>query len=115
MGWSPAETLQQHDSWPAHSQAHQATEHLFRDPLVKEATMRGAVTQPLHRHLTKHAENPMGAAAHLQLEAVLTAAAQMVHRKHLLLTHTEQLTDPTAREHMLRLIHYYAVHDPEVH
>ena len=36
----------------------------------------------------------------------------MVHRKRLLLTNTEQLTDPTAREHMLRLIHYHAVHDP---
>ena len=77
--------------------------------------MRGAVTQALHRHLTKYAENPMVAAAHLQLEAVRRAAAEMVHRKHLLLTHTDQLTDPTAREHMLRLIHYHAVHDREVH
>ena len=76
--------------------------------------MRGAVTQVLHRHLTKHAENPIGAAAHLQLEAVGTAAAQIVHRKHPLLTHTEQLTDPTARGHMLCLIHYHAVHGPEV-
>ena len=56
--------------------------------------MRGLVTQALQRHLTKHAENPMGAAVHLQLEAVRRAAAQMVHRKHPLLTHTEQLTDP---------------------
>ena len=77
--------------------------------------MRGAMTQALHRHLTKHAENPMGAAAHLQLEAVRRAAAQMLHHKHLLLTHTEQLGDPNAREHMLRLIHYHAPHDPEVH
>ena len=51
----------------------------------------------------------------LQLEAVRRAAAQMVHRKHLLLTHVEQLTNPTAREHMQRLIHYHAVHDPDVH
>ena len=36
----------------------------------------------------------------------------MVHRKHLLLTDTEQLTDPTAREHMQRLIDYHAVNDP---
>ena len=115
VGWSPAETLRQHEGWPAHSHAHQATEHLFRDPLIKEATMRGAVTQALHRHLTKHTESPMEAAAHLQLEAVRRAAAQMVHRKHLLLTHAEQLTDPTAREHMQRLIHYHAVHDPDVH
>ena len=115
VGWSLAETLRQHEGWPAHSHAHQATEHLFRDPLVKEATMRGAVTQALHRHLTKHTESPMEAAAHLQLEAVRRAAAQMVHRKHLLLTHAEQLTDPTAREHMQRLIHYHAVHDPDVH
>ena len=57
----------------------------------------------------------MEAAAHLQLEAVRRAAAKMVHRKHHLLTRTEQLTDPTAREHMLRLIHYHAVRDPEVH
>ena len=77
--------------------------------------MRGAVTQALHRHLTKHAENPMGAAAHLQLEAVRRAATQMVHRKHILLTHAEQLTDPIAREHLLRLIHYHAVHHVEVH
>ena len=77
--------------------------------------MRGAVTQALQWHLTKHAEDPMGAAAHLQLEAVRRAAARMVHRKHLLLTHTKQLTDPTAREQMLRLIHYHAVYDPEVH
>ena len=115
VGWSPAETLRQHEGWPTHSHAHQATEHLFRDPLIKEATMRGAVTQALHRHLTKHMESPMEAAAHLQLEAVRRAAAQMVHRKHLLLTHAEQLTDPTAREHMQRLIHYHAVHDPDVH
>ena len=33
---------------PTHSSAHQATEHFYRDPLVKEATMRGAVTQALH-------------------------------------------------------------------
>ena len=77
--------------------------------------MRGAVTQALHRHLTEHAENPMAAAAHLQLEAVPRAAAQMAHRKHLLLTHTKQLIDPPAREHMLHLIHYHAVHDPEDH
>ena len=115
MGWSPAETLQQHEGWPTHSHAHQATEHLFRDPLVKEATMRGAVTRGLHRHLAKHTESPMEAAAHLQLEAVRRAAAQMVHGKHLLLTPAEQLTDPTTREHMQRLIHYHAVHDPDVH
>ena len=115
VGWSRAETLQQQKGWSAHSHAHKATEHLFRHPLVRKATMTGAVTQTLHRHLTKHSENPMGAAAHLQLEAVRRAAVQMVHRKHLLLTQTEQLTDPTASEHMLRLLHYDAVHDPEVH
>ena len=115
MGWSPAETLRQHEGWPTHSHAHQATEHPFRDPLVEDATTRGAVTQALHRPLTKHTENPMEAAAHLQLEAVRRAAAQTVHRKHLLLTQAEQLTDPTAREHMQRLIHYHAVHDPDVH
>ena len=65
MGWSPADTLQQHEGWPSHSHAHQATEHLYRPPLVKEATMRGAVIQALHQHLTKHTENPMEAAAHL--------------------------------------------------
>ena len=115
VGWSPAEVLPQHAGWPTRSYAHQATKHLFTGPLVREATMKGAVTQALHRHLTKHSENPMEAAAHLQLEAVRRAAAQMVHRKHLLLTHTEQLIDPTAREHMQRLIRYHAVHDPEVH
>ena len=57
----------------------------------------------------------MEAAAHLQLEAVRRAAAQMVHRKHLLSAHAEQLTDPTAREHMQRLIHYHALHAPDVH
>ena len=77
--------------------------------------MRGAVAQALHRHLIKHAESPMGAAAHLQLEAVRRSVTRMVHRKRLLPTHTKQLTDPTAREHMLRLTHYHAVHDPEVH
>ena len=102
VGWSPAETLRQHEGCPTHSHAHQATKHLFRDPLVKQATMRGAVTQALHGHLTKHRESPMEAAAHL-------------HRKHLLLTHIEQLIDPTTREHMQRLIHYHAVHDPDVH
>ena len=84
VGWSPAETLRQHEGSPTHIHAHQATEHLFRDPLVKEATKRGVVTRALHRHLTKHTESPMEAAAHLQLEAVRRAAAQMVHRKHLL-------------------------------
>ena len=115
VGWSPAETLQQHEGWPAHSHAHLATEHLFRHPLAEEATMRGAVTQALHRHLNKHAENPMRAAAHPGVEAVRRAAAQMVHHKHLLQTHTEQLTGSTAREHMLRPIHYHAVHESEVH
>ena len=115
VGWSPAEALQQHEGWPTHSHAHQATKHLFRDPLVRKATMRGAVTQALHRHLGKHSENLMEAAAHLQLEAVRRAAAEMVHRRHPLLTHREQLTDPTAREDMQRLIHYHAVHDPEVY
>ena len=114
VGWSPAEALQQHEGWPAHSHAHHATQHLFRDPLVKEATLRSALTQALHRHLTNHAENPIGAAVHLQLEAVRRAAAQMVHCKNLLLTHTEQIFDLTTREHMLRLIHYHAVHHPEV-
>ena len=115
VGWSPAETLRQHEGWPTHSHAHQATEHLFRDPLVNEATKRGPLTQALHRHLTKHTGSPMGAAANPQLEAVRRAAAQMLHRKHLLLTHAQQLTDPTAREHMQRLIHYHAVHDQDVH
>ena len=115
VGWSPAETLRQHEGRPTHSHAHQAIEHLFRDPLVKEATMRGAVTQALQKHLAKHTESPMEAAAHLQLEAVRRAAAQMVHHKHILLTHAEQLTDPTTREHMQQLIHYHAVHDPDVH
>ena len=115
VGWSPAEILRQHEGSPTHSHAHQATKHLLRDPLVKEATMRGAVTQALQQHLAKHTEKPMEAAAHLQLEAVRRAAAQMLHCKHLLLTHTEQLIDPTAREHMQRLIHYYAVHDQEAH
>ena len=115
VGWSPAETLRKLKAWPTHSHAHQATEHLFRNPLVKEATMRGAVTQAVHQHLAKHTESPMAAAAHLQLQAVRRAAAQMVHRKHLLLTHTEQVTNFTAREQMQRLIPYHAVHDPEVH
>ena len=65
VGWPPADTLQQHEGWPTNSHADQATEHLFRDPLVKEATMRGALTQALHQYLTKHTENPMEAAAHL--------------------------------------------------
>ena len=47
--------------------------------------MRGAVTEPLQGHLTKHAENPIKAAAHLQLEVVRRAGAKMAHRKHLLL------------------------------
>ena len=115
MGWSPAETLRQHEGPPTYGHAHQATEHLFRDPLVKEATMRGAVTQALHQHLAKHTEGPMEAAAHLQLEAVRRAAARLVHRKHLLLTQAEQLTNPTTREHMQRLIQYHAVHDPDIH
>ena len=115
VGSSRAETLPQHEGWPTHSHAHQATEHLFRDPLVKEATMRGAGTQGRQQHLPKHTESRMEAAAHLQLEAVRRAAAQIIHRKHLLLTHAEQLTDPTTREHMQRLINYHAVHDPDVH
>ena len=83
VGWSPAEALRQHEGWPIHSHAHQAIEHLFRDPLVKEAIMRGVVTQALHQYLAKHRESRMEAAAHLQLDAVRRAASQMVHRKHL--------------------------------
>ena len=73
------------------------------------------MSQALQRHLSKQAEDLMGAAAPLQLERVRRAAAQMVHRNRLLFIHTEKLADPTARERMLRLIHYHAVHDPEVH
>ena len=75
MGWSPAEALQQHEGWQTQSHAPQATERLFRDPLIKEATMRGAVTQALQQQLTNHAEDPMKAAVHLQLEAVRRAVA----------------------------------------
>ena len=88
-GLVPGRNLRQHEGWPTYRHAHQATVHLFRDPLVKEATLRGVVTQALHRHLTKHSEPPMEATVHLQLEAVRRATAQMVHRKHLLLTHTQ--------------------------
>ena len=77
--------------------------------------MRGVVTRALQRHLTQDAEEPMMAAAHLQLEAVRRAAALMAHCIRLLLAHGEQLGNPTARDHMLRLIHYHALHDPEVH
>ena len=110
MGWSAAENLQQHKGWRTHSDAHQATEHPFTDLLIKEATTkRVAATQALQRQLSKQAVHPMKAAALLQLEAVRRAEAQMAHRKRLMLTHTERLTDSTAREHMLRLIHYHAV------
>ena len=34
VGWSPAEALRQHEDWPIHSHAHQATKHLFRDLLI---------------------------------------------------------------------------------
>ena len=77
--------------------------------------MRGVVTRALQRHLIQHAEDPMTAAAHLQLEAVRRAAALMAHCIRLLLAHGKQLGDPTARDHMLHLPHYHAVHDPEVH
>ena len=115
MGWSPAEALQQHEGWPLHSQAHQAANQLFRDPLMREATMRGAVTHALLQNLTQHAEDPMKAATQLQLEAVRRAAALMAHSKSLLLAHKKQLTDSTARELMLRLIHYHAVYDTDVY
>ena len=39
VGWSLAEALQQHQGWPTNSHAHQATERLFRDPLIKDATL----------------------------------------------------------------------------
>ena len=113
MDWSPTDTLPQHEGWPPNGHAHQATKHLFRDPLTLDATPRGAVAQALHRHLSQHTKDPIKAAAHLQLEAVRRVAAQMAHRKRLLLTH--KLTNPTAREHMHRLIHYHAIHDPDVH
>ena len=77
--------------------------------------MRGAVTQALQRYLNQHTRSPMNPAAHLQLEAVCRAAAKMAHRKRILLAHTEQVTDPTSRGHMMRLIYYQAVHDPAVH
>ena len=88
VGQSPAEPRHQDEGWPTHSRAHQATEHLISDLLITEATMGEAVSQALQRHLTKHEEDPIGAAAHLQLEAVRRAAAQMVHSKRLLLTDT---------------------------
>ena len=76
--------------------------------------MRGAPTQALPRHISQHAEDPMKAAAHLQLEAVHRAAGHMTHRRRLMLAHRERLTDPNTRKHMLLLIHYHAVHDPDV-
>ena len=39
----------------------------------------------------------------------------MADRKRLMCAQTEQFMDPTAKEHMLHLIHYHAVHDPDVH
>ena len=107
--------MQQHEGWPPDGHAHQATKHPFRDPITMEGTLRGAGTQILHSHLTQHTEDPMEAAAHLQLEAVHRAAVQMAHRKRLLLTHTERLTNPNAIAHMLRLIHFHPVHNPDVH
>ena len=115
VGLSPAKSLQQHQGLPSHSHAHQAAGHLFRDPLIKEATIREALTQALQPHLTQHAENSMKAAAHLQLEAVRRTAAQMVHCKRLLLADREQPSESTPREQMMRLIHDHAVHDPDVH
>ena len=52
VGWSPADTLQQHKGWPSHSQAHQAASHPFTDPLIKEATRRESVKQALEAHQT---------------------------------------------------------------
>ena len=47
VGWSLAETLRQHEGWLAHSHAHQATEHLFWDPLGKRSHHeRGGDTGP---------------------------------------------------------------------
>ena len=115
MGLSPADTLQQHEGWPSLGNTHQASIHLLRDSLSMKATMRGMVSEALHLQLAGHADNRMKAAAHLQLEAVRRAAAQMAHRKRILLTYAEQLTNPTAQEHMLRLIHYHTVHDPDIH
>ena len=114
VGWSPTATLQQHEGWPSHSHAHQAASHLFRDPLIKEATIRGAVAQALQRHLTQQGKNQMKVAAHLKLEAVCRAAAQTAHRERRLLAYTEQTTNPIAREHMMRLIRYHAVCDRDV-
>ena len=48
VDWSPTDTLQHHEGWPPNGHAHQATKHLFPDPLTMEATMRGALTQALH-------------------------------------------------------------------
>ena len=115
VGWSPLETLQQQEGWPAHSHAHQTTEHLFRDPLVKEATMRGAVSQALHRHLTKHAEKPEGGSSAPPARSSPQSSSRNGTPQTPPADIMEQLTDPTAREHILRLIHYHAVHVPEVH
>ena len=101
MGWSPEDTLQQHESWPSHSHAHQATSHMLRDPVIDKATMRGAVTQALQRQPTKPPENPMKPGAKLQRDAVDRTAAQMAHRKLIMLAYTEKITNCIAREHMM--------------
>ena len=75
VGWSPADTLQQHEGWPLRGYAHLATVLLFGDPPSIEATMRRAVTQALHQYQAQHAERPMNAAANQQLEEVRRAAA----------------------------------------
>ena len=115
VAWARADTLQGHEGWPTHSHAHQATNHLFRDPLIKVATMTGAVTQALQRHLTRHAEIPMKAAADLGLEGVRRVVAEMAHIKCLLLAYTKQLPNPTAGEHMIPLIYYHGAHDQDEH
>ena len=80
-----------------------------------EATMRGALTQAQHRHIAQHAEGLMKAVPYLQMEEVCRAAAQMAHRKLLLLEYTERPTNTPERVHMPRLIDYHAIQDSDVH
>ena len=70
-------------------------------------TSHTATPKPTHRNPNEGSGKPPTASGP-------QAMAQMAHRKRLLLAHTERLTNPTARQYLLNLIHSNAVHDQDV-
>ena len=77
----------------------------MRQPEIKEAVLRGAVTLQLYRVVADHAPEPRARIRHMQLTAVKRADAQLQHRVQVY-TQEAQQTSHDRRTYCNHLIHY---------